>query len=188
VLQKAYVRALATMDEFRNESSLSTWLMWIVLNEAPGHVREKRPTVGLDVLGVADARDCARMIPLPLASAGVDPERAAARQEISRVFEKVVDELPNSFWAVFMMRTLEEMSIEETALALGLRLETVKTRLHRARRLLRDALATKPASVLTGMFPFEGWRCAKMTDIMLGRLHAVAVPSTDPLGPDDVSG
>jgi RNA polymerase sigma-70 factor (ECF subfamily) len=185
VLQEAYVRAFTAMGEFRNEASLSTWLTRIVLNEAVGRVRKKRPTVDLDRLDSVDARDCARVIPFPLARADIDPERAAARQEISRIFEKVIDELPDSFRVVFMMRAVEEMSIEETALALGLRPETVKTRLHRARRLLRAALATKLASVLTGTFPFEGWRCAKMADNVLGRLDALAASRADPPGPDN---
>src|ERR1700712_819547 len=77
VLQEAYVRAFTAMGEFRNEARLSTWLTRIVLNEAVGRVRKKRPTVDLDRLDSSDARDCARVIPFPLASADIDPERAA---------------------------------------------------------------------------------------------------------------
>ncbi len=74
------------------------------------------------------------------------------------------------------------MSIEETAHALGLRPETVKTRLHRARRRLRDALASEVASVPTGTFPFGGQRYARIADAVLSRLPGTMVPLPDEAG------
>lgn len=176
VLQEGYVRAFAAMGDFRNDSSLSTWLTRIVLNEALGRVRKRRPTVDLDGLEASGGREGARVIPFPLVGGTIDPERAAARREIGDLLERSIDELPEPFRVVFMMRAVEEMSIEETAHALGLRPETVKTRLHRARRLLRDALASKLASVFTGTFPFGGGRCARVADTVLSRLRASMVP------------
>lgn len=178
VLQEGYVRAFAAMGEFRNEASLSTWLTRIVLNEALGRVRKRRPTVGLDGLD-ASGRESAGVIAFPLASGDADPERAAAQREVSFLLERVIDELPEPFRVVFMMRAVEEMSIEETAHALGLRPESVKTRLHRARRLLRDALVSKLASALTGTFPFGGRRCARVADAVLSRLPGPMSPRPD---------
>lgn len=175
VLQESYVRAFAAMGDFRNDASLATWLTRIVLNEALGRVRKRHPTVDLDRLDAPGGHEGARVIPFPLGGGTIDPEHAAARREICDLLERSIDELPEPFRVVFMMRAVEEMSIEETAHALGLRPVTVKTRLHRARRLLRDALASKLASVLTGTFPFGGGRCARVADAVLSRLRGSMV-------------
>lgn len=105
-----------------------------------------------------------------------DPERAAAREEIRRLLERAIDDLPAPFRVVFVMRALEEMSVAETATNLGLREETVKTRLHRARRLLRRALDERLASALEGAFPFAGARCARITQKVLDRLALCGAP------------
>ena len=99
-----------------------------------------------------------------------DPEAEAARSEVRRLLERAIDRLPESFRIVFVMRAVEGMSTEETAAHLGLREETVKTRLHRARRLLRDALEDNLVSVLTDAFPFEGARCDRLSESVLDRL------------------
>jgi RNA polymerase sigma-70 factor, ECF subfamily len=177
VVQEGYVRAFAGLAEFRGESSLATWLTRVVLNEALGRVRRKRPTVDLGVLDAPPgSREGARVVPFPSASGDGDPERAAARQEISHVVRRVVGELPEPFRVVFIMRAVEELSVEETALCLGLRPETVKTRLHRARRLLRDTLASRLASALSDVFPFEGQRCAQVAGAVLTRLRGGVLP------------
>lgn len=171
------------MCEFRNDASLSTWLTRIVLNEALGRVRRRRPTVGFDSLGASGGSKGARVV--PFTDGDIDPERAAARHGIGGLLERSIDKLPEPFRIVFMMRAVEEMSVEEAAHALGLRPETVRTRLHRARRVLRDALASKLASALTGTFPFGGQRCARGADAVLGRLRGAMVPSPDTAGSGD---
>lgn len=185
VLQEGYVRAFAAMCEFRNDASLSTWLTRIILNEALGRVRSRRPTVGFDSLDASGGSAGGKVVPFPFTGGDIDPERAAARHEIGGLLERSIDELPEPFRIVFMMRAVEEMSVEETAHALGLQPETVRTRLHRARRMLRDALASKLASALTGAFPFGGQRCARVADAVLGRLRGAMVPSPDTAGPGD---
>ena len=84
--------------------------------------------------------------------------------------EQAIDRLPDAFRVVFVMRVVEEMSIEETASFLGVREETVKTRLHRARNLLRRALDEQLAPALKDSFPFDGARCARIADVVLKRL------------------
>lgn len=174
-VQEAYVRGFTALGAFRGEANLSTWLTRIVLNEALGRLRRQRPTVGLTVLDTPDERNGTRVIPFPLMNAADDdPERSAARREIRRLLEKAIDELPEPFRLVFVMRIIEEMSVEETALNLGLRPETVKTRLHRARRLLRQAVDQKLAAALTDTFPFAGARCEGLADTVLARLGILA--------------
>jgi RNA polymerase sigma-70 factor (ECF subfamily) len=103
-------------------------------------------------------------------TAAADPEQAASRSEIRRLVESAVDALPSAFRTVFVLREIEGMSIEETAAQLDLKPETVKTRLHRARRQLRAALEDTLAAALNDAFPFDGARCAGMAERVLDRL------------------
>jgi RNA polymerase sigma-70 factor (ECF subfamily) len=167
VVQEAYLRAFAALRDFRGDASLATWLTRITLNEALGRKRRQRPTVELETVQESNAE----IIRFPGMNADHDPERAAARQEIRKLLETAMDALPESFRLVFVMRDVEEMSIEETASFLGIRPETVKTRLHRARRLLRECLEGQLASTLKDSFPFAGRRCARITDTVLARMR-----------------
>ena len=168
VVQEAYMRAFAHLRHFRGEASFSTWLTRITLNEALGRVRRRRGTVDIEVLDRAAQGD-SRILMFPTV-AGSNPEADAAQAQVRTLLERAIDELPDAFRTVFVMRAIEEMSIEETASQLGLRPETVKTRLHRARRLLRQALDRKLVSVLKDAFPFDGARCDRMTGRVLERL------------------
>ena len=102
--------------------------------------------------------------------ANADPKSSAARAEVRRLLERAVDQLPEHFRLVFMMRDIEEMSVEETASHLGLRTETVKTRLHRARRLLRKTLDQALRSTIGEVFPCAGTRCAPITEAVKERI------------------
>jgi RNA polymerase sigma-70 factor (ECF subfamily) len=170
VVQEAYVRAFTHLDGFRGEARLSTWLTRIALNEALGRLRRRRITVGLKDIDVINDQGEARVIYLPSARQDCDPEAAAARAEVRRLLERAVDQLPDTFRMVFVLRDIEEMSTEETASHLGIRPETVKTRLHRARRLLRQALERTLSSAVGEVFPCAGARCARITETVLTRL------------------
>jgi RNA polymerase sigma-70 factor, ECF subfamily len=169
IVQEAYVNAFSHLGSFRGDSSLATWLTRITFNEALARVRRRRPTVALAALD-AVAHTKTQFIALPSMAMNTDPERTAALREIRRLIERAIDDLPEPFRVVFVMRAVEDMSVEETADFLDLRQATVKTRLHRARRLLRNALDTQLAATLKEAFPFEGTRCARMTDAILHRL------------------
>lgn len=171
VLQEAYVRAFAAIGGFRGEAGVMTWLTRIVLNEARGRLRKRRPMVGLEQIEAAQM-DGAQVIPFPNAFGSTSPEADAARAQIRGLIEHAVDDLPEAFRMVFIMRDIEECSIEETAANLDLRPETVKTRLHRARRLLREALDARLASTMAEAFPFMGARCERITGAVLARLKA----------------
>jgi RNA polymerase sigma-70 factor (ECF subfamily) len=174
-VQDAYVRAFTSLDAFRGDASLGTWLARIVINEALRRSDRRHATVDLDDLAEqlpSDHTASATMAP----PAG--PEQAAARAEIRRILEQAVDALPAEFRAVFMMRIVEQMSIEETAGLLGIPEATVKTRLHRANERLRITLGSEFAAVLEGSFPFGGARCARMRQAVLTRL-ARAGPFAD---------
>jgi RNA polymerase sigma factor (sigma-70 family) len=161
VLQETYIRAFTHLSEFRAEARLSTWLTRIALNEALGRRRQRRSTVDVRTI---------ETIPAPFSIYEPDPERAAALADIRRLLERAISGLPEHYRIVFVMRDVEEMSIEETALLLALRPQTVSTRLHRARKLLRQALQDKVAGVFTDTFLFGGARCDRLTQAVLDRL------------------
>ncbi len=169
-LQEAYLRAFGALSGFRHESSLGTWLTRIVLNEALSRWRGRGPRLEPVTRALLDGRG-ARIVTFPHGGEA-DPERALAQRQIRQALERAIDELPKNFRTVLICRVIEEMSVEETAACLDLRTETVKTRLHRARRLLRLALEKQIGPVLTGAFPFAGRRCEQMTEKVLARLRA----------------
>jgi len=166
VVQETYVRAFTHLSEFRAEARLSTWLTRIALNEALARRRQRRSTVDPKAI---------ESIAAPFSAHQLDPERAAALADIRRLLEQAISSLPEHYRIVCVMRDVEEMSIEETAHLLGLPPQTVSTRLHRARKLLRQALQDKVAGVFTDTFLFGGARCDRLTQAVLDRL-AVRLP------------
>ena len=98
------------------------------------------------------------------------PDAAVAREQLRALLEHAVAALPETFRAVFVLREIEGLNVEETAEALAIPAATVKTRLLRARRRLQDALAPEVRSALTGTFPFAGADCTRMTDRVLSAL------------------
>jgi RNA polymerase sigma-70 factor, ECF subfamily len=167
VVQDTYVRAFTHLEQFRGDSSLSTWLSRIAMNEAVGRLRRQKP--GVEWSELEKSAPQAQIIPFPLASSD-DPEKSMAQREIQHVVEHAIDELPEPFRLVFITRVIEGMNVEETAEILGLKPETVKTRLHRARNLLRDNVERKIGPVVMEAFPFAGRRCERLTEAVLTRL------------------
>jgi RNA polymerase sigma-70 factor (ECF subfamily) len=168
VVQEAYVNAFTRLDGFRSDSSLTTWLARITMNEALGRLRRERLAVNLDTFEAQ--RTEAQIIQFPQTVASDDPERTMAQREILQLVERATDNLPEIFRIVFITRVIEGMSVEETANLLGLRAETVKSRLHRARRLVREQLDKQIGPVLMDAFPFAGRRCERMTNAVMQRL------------------
>jgi len=172
-VQSAYLHAFRGLAEFRGASALGTWLSRIVINEALGLARGRKPALHATADG--EALLAGQVIPFPHAAASPDPERAMAQRQIQAAIERAIDDLPEAFRMVLVARVMEEMSVEETAELLGIRTETVKTRLHRARHLLRRALEKQIGPVLLDAFPFGGRRCERMTDAVM-RILGVADP------------
>jgi RNA polymerase sigma-70 factor (ECF subfamily) len=169
VLQEAYVRAFSALDGFRGEAQFGTWLARIVINEALACVRRRRPTVEISRLADSPALN-ARIIPFPYGKSELDPETAMAQREIRALLERAIDGLPDAFRGVLIARLVEGMSVEETADLFGILPQTVKTRLHRARGLLKREMERHIGPVLGGAFPFDGRRCDRFTDAVMARL------------------
>lgn len=165
-VQDAYINAFAHLDSFRGESALATWLARITMNEAFGRLRRARSAPGLDSLDAP--RQEAQVLQFPHHAS--DPERTLAQREILQLVENAADRLPEIYRIVFVMRVIEGMTVEETAALLDLHPKTVKTRLHRARRLLREEIDNHVGPVLMEAFPFAGRRCERLTESVLQRL------------------
>lgn len=166
-LQESYLRAFSHLGEFRGDAALSTWLSRIVINESLGRLRKPRAsTVSLDALPKSEAD----IIAFPAQARQDDPERTMAQREIMRLVERAIDDLPEIFRTVLVARMVEGMSIEETSELLSIRPETVKTRLFRARELLREQIDRQLDPVLFDAFPFAGRRCERVVERVVGRL------------------
>ena len=172
IVQETYLRAFSKLSTFRQESGFSTWLTRIALNEALERLRRRRAAPSLDPVQSENLEARSRVIPFPAAQAA-SPEGDLARRQVRDILERAIDKLPESFRLVFILRDVEEMSIEETADYLSLKPQTVKTRLHRARRLLRQALNEQLTSAFTELFPFGGKRCQDMTNRVMSQLRVV---------------
>lgn len=168
-LQDAYLNAYRRIGEFRGEARMTTWLTRIVINQSLMRLRrhkrdrvvvpfaERRPAdSGLPDVDVADERS-------------ESPPNAALRSEIRRILERRIDELPVAFRTVFVMREVEDMTVEETAASLAIPPATVRSRLFRARALLREALARDMDTAAVDVFGFAGERCDRIVAAVLAR-------------------
>jgi RNA polymerase sigma-70 factor, ECF subfamily len=166
-VQEAYLAAFSHLASYRGESTLAAWLSRIVMNEALGRLRRKPAATDFAPL---EAVPEAEIIQFPSSTPLDDPERTMAQRQILQLVESATDALPEVYRMVFVIRVIEGMSVEDTAQLLGIKPETVKTRLHRARQLVRDQLNKQIGPVLMDAFPFAGRRCERLTTGVLKRL------------------
>lgn len=171
VVQEAYVKAFTKLDGFKGDAAFSTWLTRIALNEALGRIRRRRPTDNIEDLDIKAAADGGRVVMFPTSLTPPDADAETGRSQARQLLEDAIDELPQIFRVVFILRDVEEMSVEETASQLSLRPETVKTRLFRARQLMRSAIERRLSAGFAELFPFNGWRCENMADRVVDRLR-----------------
>jgi RNA polymerase sigma-70 factor (ECF subfamily) len=169
VVQAAYLSAFSKIESFEGRSALSTWLTRIVVNEALGRRRaEERRRRHLEQEGVALLDNYREA--LMRGSDAEAPDVGVAREQIRKLLEQAVADLPDHFRTVFVLREIEGLTSDETAEVLELPVATVKTRLFRSRGRLQEALAPEVAAVLNGAFPFAGSDCAAMTARVLREL------------------
>lgn len=163
-VQEAYVRAFAGIATFGGHSSLSTWLTRIVLNEALTRKRAaQRRNAALNSNSVL-VMDEYREKLMGSLERRTTPEAAVVRKELSIMLENAIAQLPENFRTVFVLREIERMSIEETAQALDLLPDTVKTRFLRARKRLQRMLDPELRNALGETFPFAGADCEALTE------------------------
>jgi len=168
VMQQAYVNAFTHLHQFEERSEFSTWLTRIVLNEAFARRHKLQSSASIS----ASVDDDRGAFMETMRSPDPDPERQAYAQELRRVLEEAVDELPEHYRTVFMLRDIEGLSTNETSVGLGVGEEAVKTRLHRARAMIRRAVSSRLGVVAPGAFQFLAPRCDRVVVAVLERIAA----------------
>ena len=172
-LQDAYLQAYRALPTFRGESALGTWLTRIVVNAALMRQRKTGRLAEVIELGADyDAQVAGPHSPDDTPSDVEQPDLAAFRGQTRRLIETGIDKLPAAFRTVFVLRAVEELTVEETAATLGIPEATVRTRYFRARAMLREALAREIDFAIEDAFGFDGARCDRIVDSVRRRLDA----------------
>lgn len=168
-LQDAYLSAFRCIKAYRAEAALSTWLSRLVLNECL--CRKRRNFRRQRVIPFIHTDQSAAMNESP-APDNDQPERLIAAAQMRVLLERKLDQLPESFRIVFVLRTVEELSVDETAECLGIAAETVRSRHFRARALLREALAQEIDLAERELFDFGGEHCDRVVANVMRSLPA----------------
>lgn len=166
-LQEAYLAAYRSIAQFRGDANLATWLSRMVLNECLGRLRKSARRQNVIPI-VAYEDDMATTTP----DVREVPEQAFARAEMRALIERKLDALPEDFRTVFVLRAVEELSVEETAACLGIPEATVRSRHFRARSLLRESLAREIDIAERDLFDFGGAHCDRIVAAVSARLDA----------------
>ncbi|HZR02416.1 MAG TPA: RNA polymerase sigma factor [Burkholderiales bacterium] len=166
-LQEAYIHAYRSIGQFRGEAALGTWLSRLVLNECLGRLRRssRRQNV-LPIAGAIHEIDIDAMVQ----DTTPRPDEALVRRELRDMLERKIDALPDAFRVVFVLRSIEEMSVEEAAECLGIPEATVRSRHFRAKSLLREALAQEVDLAERDVFEFGGAHCDRIVAAVLARI------------------
>ena len=165
VMQQAYVDAYLHLGQFKGQAQFATWLTRIAVNRAIRRGHGERRQLGL-------AGDESEIALERAPSSDLDPEHSMYGHELKNVLESLLDELPDPFRIVFVLREVEGLSTAETAASLSINEETVKTRLHRAKRLLRDRLDLRLGPAAREAYPFHLSRCDR---VVAGVMAAIKV-------------
>lgn len=169
-LQDAYLDAYRHMGEFRGGARLGTWLVRIVINHSLMRLRKQKRHRVVVSFNAGNATEPDRIEADVADDKAESPPHTAMRAELRRMLERRIDQLPVAFRTVFVMRDVEDMTVQETADCLSIPSATVRTRLFRARALLREALA-RDMDVATGdVFGFAGDRCDRIVARVIARV------------------
>jgi RNA polymerase sigma-70 factor (ECF subfamily) len=161
VMQEGYVLAYEHLGDFAGRAQFSTWLTRIVVHEALKRVRRGKRITFEEDMDESPSEDHAY---------NPDPEKLAGDRELARAIEQAVEQLPEVFRAVFVLRAVEQMTVSETSEALGVPEDTVKTRLHRARAAIQKRLLARTDSLTSSLYDFHLSRCDRVVSAVLARL------------------
>jgi RNA polymerase sigma-70 factor, ECF subfamily len=170
-VQEAYLLAYRGMSGFRGDAKLSTWLVRIVVNEAISRGRKRSRGAEIIQLGGDTQEDSETAEGTMNETLPEQPEHAAQRAQARRLLEAKIDELPDAFRTVFVLRAVEELSVEEAADALDIPEATVRSRFFRARGLLREALSKEIDLAYADAFAFAGARCDRIVAGVMVKLE-----------------
>lgn len=170
IVQETYVRGFTRLETFRGGAAFSTWLASIAINEALKRKRKSRRIIFSEDLKDFEKYTENSVAMFSMTSQTMGPESETARRQIRDLLTAAIDRLPEGFRVVFILRDIEGLSTEAVGEHLALRPQTVRTRLHRARRLLREDIEKVISSGFADLFPFAGKRCADMAERVVERV------------------
>jgi RNA polymerase sigma-70 factor, ECF subfamily len=165
VIQETYVRAFTHLNQFAGDAKFSTWLTRIAIHESLARLKRYRKIIAFGDEGKLEER-------MQLVESQTNPEDELMHRQLGQVLESVIDSLPPKYRAVFALRDLQGLSTIETAECLQIGEEAVKTRLFRARALLRKRLDAKLGAGLRKLFQFDGERCDRIVHNVMQRITA----------------
>ena len=170
-LQEAYLTAHRAIAGFRGDAGLGTWLSRLVTNECLDRLRKRARRHNIFPIASLDAQDDPEA-GMTIADDADAPDRALVRAQMRTLLERKLDALPEAFRSVFVLRAVEELSVEETAQSLGIPEATVRSRHFRARSLLRESLAQEIDLAERDLYEFGGAHCDRVVAAVLARLEA----------------
>lgn len=171
VVQETYLRAFSSLSAFRGDCALGTWLARIAINIALDVQRKRRRTLPIDEtldLGAEPAMEHMMAFSAP---AGAAPDAQVETHQMRALLQRAIDSLPPIYRSVFILRAVQEMSVDETASCLQVSGDVVKTRYLRARSLLRDALGAQVEAHANDVYAFAGARCDAVVAHVLAQLQ-----------------
>ena len=171
VVQEAYLLAYRSLAKFRGDARFSTWLTRIVVNEAAARLRKTKRRAEIIHLNSGMEHEQSEVDAIMDHGQTEQPEKTAMRAETRRLLEMKIDELPAAFRTVFVLRELEERTVEEVSAVLGVPEATVRTRHFRSRSMLREALSREFDFALEEAFSFDGARCDRIVAVVMQRLQ-----------------
>jgi RNA polymerase sigma-70 factor (ECF subfamily) len=163
-IQQAYLQAFSHLDQFGGNARWSTWVCRIAINEALARIRQRGRFVSIDAASEEAMADFSK-------GPSGDPERVAAGREFGHLVEQAIDGLPDIYRSVMILREVEGMTTEETASVLDVEVDVVKTRLHRARAALREAIEDRVGEQMRTAFTFGNERCDRVVAAVLTKLN-----------------
>lgn len=167
-VQDAYLSAWLNISSYRAESQLSTWLTRIVINQALMRRRKQQRRAAIVPIVPQTEAEEVELMPYDTTDT---PEHRVERDDVRHLIERNIDDLPDGFRHVFVLRALEDLSVEETAQCLNIPEATVRSRFFRARAQLREALAREMDMNVCNAFSFDGQRCDRIVVNVLARIH-----------------
>ena len=177
IVQEAYIKAFSNLDILETSNEPGAWLAKITSNLAISRLRQKKRQIRLAEELIED-NAIQNVIPLRQGGNGaMSPEHQTALTQIRQLLEREIDDLPDGFREVFVLRVVEDMSVIETAQTLDLSPQTVKSRLHRARAKIQNSIKTQLTSSSLEVFPFAGEHCDRITANVLEKLRDIGAIS-----------